>query len=78
MSINLETHTLEMEKTQVGNDSGGKVDTQKQQHRQVTDSNKVWGDCGSNDQWGKCGSGKERGDERKLEVMGWNMEGWGV
>ena len=27
MSINLETHTLEMEKTQVGNDSGGKVDT---------------------------------------------------
>ena len=41
MSINLETHTLELEKTQVGNDSGGKVDTQKQQHRQVTDSNKV-------------------------------------
>ena len=39
MSINFETHTLEMEKTQVGNDSGGKVDTQKQQHRQVTDSN---------------------------------------
>ena len=38
---------------------------QKQQHRQVTDSNKVWGDYGSNDQWGKCGSGKERGDERK-------------
>ena len=56
MSINLKTHTLEMEKTQVGNDSGGKVDTQKQQHRQVTDSNKVWGDCGSKDQWGKCGS----------------------
>ena len=27
MSINLETHTLEMEKTQVGNDLGGKVDT---------------------------------------------------
>ena len=27
MSINLETHTLEMEKTQVGNDSSGKVDT---------------------------------------------------
>ena len=75
MSINLETHTLEMEKTQVGNDSGGKVDTQKKQHRQVTDSNKVWGDYGSNDQWGKCGSGKERGDERKLEVMRWNMEG---
>ena len=54
----------------MGNDSGGKVDTQKQQYRQVTDSNKVWGDCGSNDQWGKCGSGKERGDEKKLEVMG--------
>ena len=27
MSINLETRTLEMEKTQVGNNSGGKVDT---------------------------------------------------
>ena len=27
MSTNLETHTLEMEKTQVVNDSGGKVDT---------------------------------------------------
>ena len=27
MSINLETHTLEIEKTQVENDSGGKVDT---------------------------------------------------
>ena len=27
MSTNLETHTLEMEKTQVWNDSGGKVDT---------------------------------------------------
>ena len=27
MSINLETHTLEMEKTQAGNDLGGNVDT---------------------------------------------------
>ena len=34
MSTNLETHTLEMEKTLQGR-------YQKQQHRQVTDSNKV-------------------------------------
>ena len=71
MSTNLETHTLEMEKTQVGNDSGGKVDTQKQQHRQVTDSNKV----GEIVEVGEVWKWKREGRWEEVEVMGWNMEG---
>ena len=66
MSTNLQTHTLEMEKTLQGR-------YQKQQHRQVTDSNKV----GEIVEVGEVWKWKKRGEMRGSGSNGVEFGGMG-